>query len=198
MSKRIQKISRSQNSTYHDHHRFEHWLVDNQIYFITSRVRNRIRAFASEAAKTVFWDRFDQYTAQFGFTPWITSLLDNHYHTLGHLCCGENLPKLMQRLHGSVSKLVNDLNEPTCERITPFWRTSAGKEYFDGCIRDQIQARCTYRYILLQSVRHGMTRDWRQYAHTRINGECEMLIAGAKETEAFLEGVPYKRYQKRD
>jgi hypothetical protein len=84
MSKPIKKISRSQNKVYHDEHRYEHWLVDNQVYFITARCRERFPAFGSEAAKSVFWNRFDYYTAEFGFTPWVTSLLDNHYHTLAN------------------------------------------------------------------------------------------------------------------
>lgn len=35
--------------------------------------------------------------------------MNNHYHTLGYLYVGNNLKQLMQRLHGSVAKLVNDL-----------------------------------------------------------------------------------------
>ena len=33
----------------------------------------------------------------FGFFPWVTSLLNNHYHTLGYLRVGENLGPMMQR-----------------------------------------------------------------------------------------------------
>jgi len=99
-------------------HRFEHWYRDNTIYFITARCRDRFPAFASEEAKLVFWDRFDHYTKEYGFVPWVTSLVDNHYHTLGYLRIGENLGPMMQRIHGSVAKLVNDLLP---ERRVPFW-----------------------------------------------------------------------------
>ena len=34
--------------------------------------------------------------------------MDNHYHTLGYLREGQRLPSMMQRIHGSVAKLVND------------------------------------------------------------------------------------------
>jgi hypothetical protein len=88
MSKPIKKISRSRDKVYHDEHRYEHWLVDNQVYFITARCRKQFPAFASEQAKGVFWDRFDHYTAECTFTPWVTSLLDNHYHTLGYTSNG--------------------------------------------------------------------------------------------------------------
>ena len=170
MPKRIEQLSRSRTTAYQGRPRYEHWLVDNQVYFLTARCRDRFPAFATEAAKAVFWDRFNHYTAEFGFVPWVTSLLDNHYHTLGYLRVGANLPKMMQRIHGSVAKLVNDLLP---SRLSQFWRDSKGKEYFDGCIRDQRQARLAYRYTLTQSVRHGIVRDWRDYQHTHVNMELE-------------------------
>jgi len=173
-------------------HRFEHWYKDNQVYFITARCRNRTRAFATEQAKAVFWDRFDHYTAEYGFTPWVTSLIDNHYHTMGYLKVGENLGLMMQRLHGSVAKLVNDLLP---ERIKPFWVDAGHRNYFDGCIRDEKQARLAYRYTLTQSVRHGICDDWHDYAHTRVNVELERAIGRALDLDAFLVGVPYKRYE---
>jgi hypothetical protein len=109
--RKFRKSSSSSLEAWDKHHRFEHWYLDNQVYFITARCRHRIPAFAAEDSKAVFWDRFEHYTVEFGFTPWVTSLLDNHYHTLGYLKVGENLGAMMQRLHGSVAKLVND---PAC------------------------------------------------------------------------------------
>ena len=124
MPKRIERISRSRTAVNCDRHRYEHWLVDNQVYFLTSRCRDRFPAFAYETAKSVFWNRFDHYTVEFGFVPWVTSLLDNHYHTLGYLRVGANLPKMMQRIHGSIAKLVNDLL-PT--RLSQFCATQRAK-----------------------------------------------------------------------
>lgn len=174
-------------------HKFEHWYVDNQVYFITARCRERRPAFDGESAKDVFWDRFDHYTAKYGFTPFVTSLLPNHYHTLGHLQQGANLGPMMQKLHGSVAKLVNDR---LLQRLVPFWRDEGEQQgYFDGCIRNQRQCRLAYRYTLLQAVRHGLVGDWRQYPHTRANVELERAVKRALEFKAFLEGVPYKRYQ---
>ena len=192
MSKRIDKISRSRSPQHQGRHRFEHWLIDNQVYFITARCRDRFPAFAEERAKQIFWDRWEHYQEQFGYVSWVTSLLDNHYHTLGYLRVGEDLPKMVQRVHGSVAKLVNDLLP---QRHRPFWRDASGKQYFDGCIRDEKQAQLAYRYTLLQSVRHGVAGDWRLYPHTRVNVELEPAIHHAHELGAFLEGVPYKRYQ---
>lgn len=193
MRKRIDKSSRSKREYFEGRHRFEHWYVDNQVYFITARCREKFPAFASQEAKAVFWDRFDRYTCEFGFTPWVTSLLDNHYHTLGYLRAGLQLQTMMQRLHGSVAKLVNDLLP---QRRSEFWRDSKGREYFDGCIRDVKQARRAYFYTLTQPRRHGICVDYRAYPHTRVNVEMERAIQRALELSAFLTGVPYPRYER--
>lgn len=193
MSKCIQIVTNSHIREYQGRHRFEHWLIDNQVYFITARCRDRFPALAGEEAKAVFWERFEHCTKTFGYVPWVTSLLDNHYHTLGYLRVGANLPKMMQRLHGGVSKLVNDVLP---RQFKPFWRSGRGKEYFDGCIRDEKQARLAFRYTFIQAQRHGVVSDWREYSHTRINVELERAIKRSHELGAFLEGVPYKRYLK--
>lgn len=188
-------------------HRFEHWYVDNQVYFITARCRDRFSAFAAERAKAVFWGRFSHSTNEAGFEPWVTSLLDNHYHTLGYCRRGLALKTMMQRLHGSVAKLVNDVLEEAGRagnkrgagggrRLVPFWRETKGREYFDGCIRDEKQTRLAYRYTLTQSQRHGLCADWRDYPHTRVAVGIEQAIRRAHELRAFMEGVRYRRYER--
>jgi hypothetical protein len=189
--RRFRKSSATARESHNGRHRYEHWYLDNQVYFITARCRERFPAFASEQAKTIFWDRFEHYTQQFGFVPWVTSLLDNHYHTLGYLRVGENLGPMMQRLHGSVAKLVNDLLP---QRRIPFWREAGHRDYFDGCIRNEKQCQLAYNYTLRQGVRHGIVRDLRDYQHTHVAIELERGLKRALELKAFLEHVPYKRY----
>jgi hypothetical protein len=189
----FRRSSATRTTTYREQHRYEHWYRDNQVYFITARCRDKFPAFASEAAKSIFWDRFDFYTDKYQFFPWVTSLLDNHYHTLGYLRIGENLGSLMQKLHGSVAKLVNDLLP---ERRLPFWREAGHQDYFDGCIRNEKQCRSAYRYTLTQSERHGIVDDWQVYPHTRVSIQLEVGLKRALELNAFMEGVSYKRYDK--
>jgi hypothetical protein len=190
----IRKSDPSSNERFDGKHRFEHWYRDNQVYFITSRCRDRFPAFASDAAKQIFWDRFTHYTKRYAFIPWVTTLLDNHYHTIGYLRVGENLGPMMQKLHGSVAKLVNDLLET---RLTPFWHDRKNSSYMDGCIRDELQCRRAYRYTLTQAVRHGIVGDWRLYPHTHVEIELERGVKRALELRALLEGIPYPRYKRR-
>ena len=182
---------------YKGQHRREHWYIDNQVYFITARCRDKFPAFECEEAKSVFWDRFEYYTAHYGFTPWVTSLLNNHYHTLGYLKTGQNLGPMMQRVHGSVAKLVNDVLEAKGGvRRQRFWKDSHRKDYFDGAIRDEKQARLAYRYTLNQGERHGLVALGGVYLHTRVGVDLERAVKRSHELQAFLEGVPYKRYRR--
>ena len=57
-----QKSSSSSEEHYRGRHRFEHWYRDNQVYFITARCWDKYPAFASEAAKAIYWDRSGYYT----------------------------------------------------------------------------------------------------------------------------------------
>ena len=189
---RTRKSRPAQKRWFDGKHRFEHWYRDNQIYFITARCHDRFPAFASEEAKTIFWTKFDQYTRQYEFTPIVTSLLDNHYHTEGYLKHGDGLGEMMRKLHGSVAKLVNDILPA---RHVPFWHDARGKDYFDGCIRDELQMVRTYRYVFTQCRRHHVCTEPNDYPHTRVNVEMQRAVRRARELKAFLYGVPYRRYE---
>jgi hypothetical protein len=100
---------------------------------------------------------------------------------------------MMRKLHGSVAWLVM---KEIGVRPVPFWRERSNRDYFDGCLRDVLQARRAYRYTLLQAVRAGLVRHWREYPHTRVNVEVDAMIRRAVELNAFLEDVPYARYER--
>jgi hypothetical protein len=190
---RFRKSSHAREEFKDGRHRFEHWYRDNTIYFITARCRDGFPAFKCDGAKLIFWDRFGHYANEFGFDPWLTTLLDNHYHTVGHLRIGANLGRMMQRLHGSVAKLVNDL---LTQRRVPFWKCENQNDYFDGCLRDEMHYRRAYRYTLMQAVRAGLVRDWRLFPHTRVCVGLEAGLTHAVALGAFLPEIEYPRYTK--
>ena len=119
--------------------------------------------------------------------------MNNHYHTEGYLRRGEELGEMMRKLHGSVAWLVM---KEIGVRHVPFWRERGNRDYFDGCLRDVLQARRAYRYTLMQAVRARLVRDWRDYPHTRVDVELDAMIRRAVELRAFLEDVPYARYER--
>jgi REP element-mobilizing transposase RayT len=188
---RFRKSSQYRENPVGEPHRFEHCYRDNTVYFITARCRDRIPAFKSEVAKAIFWDRFLHWSAEYCFVPWVITLMDNHYHVLGYLKVGDNLGEMMRRIHGSVAKLVNDTLD---DRLRPFWRNAYQNDYFDGCLRDELQCRRAYGYTLGQSVRHGICKDYRAYRHTRVFIDLDKGVKRALQINAFMTGVPYKRY----
>src|SRR5688500_12428805 len=92
---RFSRSNPSQREYWQGKHRFEHWYRDNQVYLITARTRGGSSAFETEEAKEIFWDRFAHYTAAHRFEPWVTSLLVNHYHTVGYVAVGVELKEMM-------------------------------------------------------------------------------------------------------
>jgi hypothetical protein len=192
----VPSFSRSNPSTreyWEGKHRFEHWYRDNQVYLITARTRSGAPVFETEEAKAIFWDRFSHYAKMHRFDPWVTSLLVNHYHTVGYVPVGIELKEMMRKLHGSVAKLVNDLLEV---RLVPFWGERANRDYFDGCLRDETQLIRSYLYVLRQAARHRVCRDYRAYPHTRVTLSLEESLAFARERRALMYGVPYARYER--
>jgi hypothetical protein len=187
----LRKSSYTQREWFNGKHRFEHWYRDNTVYFITSKARDSLHVFVSDRAKEIFWDRFTFWTNRYGFEPWVTSLLDNHYHTVGYLQTGENLGPMMQRFHGSVAKLVND-TLPV--RHVPFWRTAGNRDYFDGCLRDATQLRRTHAYVQRQAVRAGLVQRAEDHPHTRTHICINEALTIAHQRKAYLETVPYARY----
>lgn len=190
---KIFKVAHSKREYFEGDHRFEHWYVDNQVYFITTKCNQSFHAFVTPESQTIFWDRFYHYASEYEFFPWITTLMSNHYHTLGYLRHGKNLGQLMRKFHGSVAKLVNDILP---ERQLPFWRERGGRDYFDGCLRDEVQCRRAYWYVYRQCIRHGIATDPCQFPNTKIDIELERGLARAMELKALLYDVPYPRYFK--
>ena len=142
MSSWTKKTHHVRGPIYKGQHRFEHWYRDNQSLISRPANGTAFQPLPPRKAKAVLWDRFDFYTKEFLFTPWVTSLIPNHYHCLGYCKVGKNLGIMMQRIHGSVAKLVNEL-AAQCRPL--FWGDGGSEDYFDGGIRDEKQCRLAYR-----------------------------------------------------
>ena len=53
-----------------------------------------------------------------------------------------------------------------------------------------------FTYTLMQSVRAGICRNYRDYPNTRIEMALEDVLNFAKDHRAYMEGVEYKRYKR--
>jgi hypothetical protein len=175
MSK-FRKSSATPHEFFDGEHRFEHWYRDNTVYFITSKVRDGFAAFETDAAKNIFWDRFDFYTKLHEFHPWVATVMNNHYHFEGYLRDGSQLGEMMRKLHGSVAWMV--MKEINVHHV-PFWRGAGNRDTRD------------------QAVKARLVKDYREYPHTRVYLDRDRAIARAVQLKAFLEDVPYKRYEEK-
>jgi hypothetical protein len=189
----MRKSAATKNEFFDGQHRFEHWYRDNTVYFITTKVRDGFAAFATEQAKQIFWDRFHFYTQMHGFVPWVATIMNNHYHFEGYLCDGEQLGEMMRKLHGSVAWMVM---KAIGVRHVPFWREAGKRNYFDGCLRDVLQAYRAFNYTRDQAVKARLVKHFSEYPHTRIYVDRDRAIARAAGLHAYLEDVPYARYEK--
>ena len=68
---------------------------------------------------------------------------------------------------------------------------------FDGCIRDVLQAYRAFNYTRDQAVKARIVKRWSDYAHTRVYLDRDRAIARAVELKAFLDEVPYARYDRK-
>ncbi len=179
----MRKSGPSRHKYWEESHKFEHWYRDNTVYFITARCRDKHHCFHTPAACAIFWERFEHYAGLHGNEPWVTTLMNNHYHTLGFLRRGNEMGEMMRKIHGSVAKLVNDTLDV---RRVPFWNDRRHRDYFDACVRGERQYRRAYRYTLLQSVRARLAGDWRLYANTRVRLPIEDGLAFARAHNGFF------------
>ena len=190
----FRKTSATPHEFFDGKHRFEHWYRDNTVYFVTSKCRDGFAAFDSDAAKAIFWDRFTYYTQLHGFIVWVVTLMNNHYHFLGYLRDGEQLGEMMRKLHGSIAWMVM---KETGVRHVPFWRSTENRDYFDGCIRDALQAYRAFNYTRNQAVKARLVKRWEDYPHTRVYLDRDRCVARAADLGAYLEDVPYARYERK-
>jgi hypothetical protein len=59
-----------------------------------------------------------------------------------------------------------------------------------------LQCRRAFRYTLTQCKRHGICLNPSDYPHTRVNVDVDRAVRRTLELQAFMEDVPYKRYER--
>ena len=145
----LRKSGPTRREYWEDKHKFEHWYRDNTVYFVTARCRDKHPCFASPEACAIFWDRFTHYTTQHHFEPWVTTLMNNHYH-IQHLDVKpENLLLVGGRVKVADFGLVKDLHDAAASMmggLTPIYAPpevfedqDAMKEWVGGAVQAGIR-----------------------------------------------------------
>jgi putative transposase len=90
-------------------HRPAHLLLDNQAYFITGSIYKK-RHLLEDDLKG---DLIDLMQQEFNYCHWSLNhwvILNNHYHIMAHSNKGEDLPKIIGRVHFKSGQLIRKKN----------------------------------------------------------------------------------------
>jgi len=128
-----------------------HIYFDDTIYFITSRTVNKEKFFATNAQKNILYSCLKAGLQKFKIPIYAFAILDNHYHLMIRLSKAGDLPLFIKHLNGRSSFELNKLENKPGRKI---WY-----QYFDRCIRDQVDFWRHFNYIHNNPVKHGQCRN---------------------------------------
>ena len=154
-------------------HHPPHIYLDNTLYFITVSVNHKHRLLQPVGHKDFFRDQLKVLTAEFHvrLAAWV--ILDNHYHILSRSHVGQDLSRLLGRLHG---RTAFELNGRDGTRGRQVWHN-----YWDTCVRTEADYWTRFNYIHHNPVKHGYVgcmEDWSfsSYAYYRDHKGNNWLI----------------------
>ena len=132
-----------------------HIYVDDTWYMITASTLNHAPFLKSDQAKVLVRDTFQNLLQIFGISLLAWVMLDDHYHLLLKTKLGNELLHFIGRLHGSTSRQINLQDRVVGRKI---WHN-----YWDSCIRNEVDLWARFNYIHQNPVKHGYVRnleDW--------------------------------------
>lgn len=135
-------------------HHPPHILVDNTWYFITAHTSGENDLGCADY-KNIWIDKLREVTKKFNYKLYAWVILDNHYHILCKVRGSQNLPTLINGLHGSTSYQINKQQNSQGKKI---WHN-----YWDRIIRNKEDFWVKFNYIHYNPVKHGYVskaKDW--------------------------------------
>jgi putative transposase len=131
-----------------------HLLLDDMPYFITGAIYQK-RPLLIEA--TLKWQlltliKKNLQTAEWQLKDYV--MLDNHYPLLVISKKGEDLPKIIKKIHGASAHIIR--LQTRCER--PVWWN-----YWDYCPRNEKDYYTKLNYLLTNPIKHGYVDDLNDY-----------------------------------
>ncbi|MBI5071310.1 transposase [Candidatus Falkowbacteria bacterium] len=127
-----------------------HLYVDQQIYFITARTVNQELFFSSQNKKLILYKTIGEAGRKFQSNFYTWSILSNHYHLLFKMARGKDLPDFIQTINGKSAFQLNKIDRVQKRKI---WFN-----YWDHCIRDEVDFWKHFNYIHHQPVKHGLCK----------------------------------------
>jgi putative transposase len=168
-------------------HRPAHLLLDNSAYFITGSIYEKRHLLDDEIKNELIVLMKKEFTCcNWLFNHWV--ILNNHYHIMVHSDKGEDLPKIMGRLHFSSGQLIR---KKVYSQLPVWWN------YWDYCPRNEKDYNIRLNYLLNNPVKHGYVNNLNDYPfssfHQQMNnyGRDELI-------KQFKNHPEYKTIQLED
>jgi putative transposase len=150
--------------------RLRHIYLDDSIYFITARTRNRYKFFENSEDKLMLIQAIKESVEQMhcGLFGWV--VLSNHYHFLVKMKLGSDLPKLMKLINGRSSRRlkisqVRGLISPRTE-ISPRTKWRVWRDYWEKIVRTDREYFTYLNYIHHNPIKHGLTNKMADYQYS--------------------------------
>ena len=134
-----------------------HFYVDNSPYFITASTSQHKKLLTTEIKdllQQLLHEVFTEY--DWRLDHWV--ILDNHYHLLVNSCKGQDLPRIISKIHNQSAQRINHLFPSQQSARKKVW-----SNYWDYCPRDEQDYNLRLCYLLSNPVKHGyveMLSEW--------------------------------------
>jgi putative transposase len=139
----------------HSMHRPPHIYLDDRWYFITAHTYNQLEIFHSSKHQDLWLRALFHLAPEFRIFPFAWVLLWDHYHLLIHVEKSLELPKFIQRFHGSTAF---SLNQNDKARGRTVWYN-----YWDHCIREERDLWTRFNYIHHNPVKHRYVKAMKEW-----------------------------------
>ena len=155
--KRLDKVMKNHIK----HHRPPHVYLDNTNYIITVGTMEKIHYFNTDNKKELLKSTLFEAQKLFNFVLQAWTILNNHYHFLLLIRKSSDLPKIIQKINGKSSYVLNKLDR---EKGRQVWYS-----YWDTCIRKDRDFYTRFNYIHNNCVKHGYVKRVEDYPFSSYN-----------------------------
>jgi len=132
-------------------HHPKHIYADNQIYFITSHVKDTTFQLDCDARCDKLMVKLLAFAWEQGIELLAWAILTDHYHLLLKNRMGRDISVYVGNVHRGFSFEVNQLEG---NRGRQLWAN-----YWDWCIRDEGDLWRHFNYVHNNPIKHGLVRD---------------------------------------
>jgi putative transposase len=133
-----------------------HFLRDDTYYMISASVYEKKDYLKQHEAKSLLLKSIEECTEKFKWLLLEWAILDNHYHLVLKSRRGDDLSRLMGRIHRKSANLIKKACSIQCKR---FWWN-----YWDTCPKNETQLFAMQNYVLHNPVKHGVVQDLDDYS----------------------------------